>query len=204
MAVIAGGRTQEFHLFLLSPGSDTVLQSMVPGKIQHLIHHRQAGASADEGLVLPAAQNLRPVSPGRRQSKQLAVVSGVDALVHTEVAVRQRGQNVTHLIQLLSGGLAPRHIQRQLRPEESIIALPLRRKRRFQLCLIHTVICHITPSLFHILFRIIRLFPENANTFPRQAPRNGDSFRFSFPFTKNPREQRRNCPIYSLEFCLFL
>ena len=113
MPVIAGGGAEKFHLFLPAPGLGAVEQTVGIGAGHHVKHHIQGSRAANEHLIRLAAQHIRPISPGAGDTRQLAVIPGVHAVVEAVLRSLQHGQKAADQIQLLLGGLAPRHVQVQ-------------------------------------------------------------------------------------------
>ena len=62
-------------------------------------------------LLRLAAEDVRPQRLCRRQTRQLAVVAGVDAVHLTVLRGLEHRQNVRYEIELLLAGLAARHVQ---------------------------------------------------------------------------------------------
>ena len=113
MPVIAGGGAEKFYLFLPAPGLGAVEQTVGIGAGHHVKHHIQGSRAADEHLIRLAAQHIRPISPGAGDTRQLAVIPGVHAVVVAVLGGLQHGQQAADHVQLLRGGLATGHVQIQ-------------------------------------------------------------------------------------------
>ena len=81
MTVITGSGTQELDLLFLAPGAGRTQQAVGESTGDDVAHHIQRSGAANEDLLCLAAQDLGPVSAGRGQTGQLAVVTGVDITV---------------------------------------------------------------------------------------------------------------------------
>ena len=113
MPVISGGGAEKFHLFLPAPWLGAVEQAVGVGTGHHVEHHIQGSRAADEHLIRLAAQHIRPISPGAGDTRQLAVIPGVHAVVEAVLRSLQHGQKAADHVQLLRGGLATGHVQIQ-------------------------------------------------------------------------------------------
>ena len=110
MPVIARGRAQKFHLLQAAPGCFAVQQAMGIGFGNEIIHQGQAGVSAGNGLLHPAAQHPGPIPPGGRQTCQFSIVTGIDAVGEALLRAGQDGENVADHVQLGAPRLPPGHV----------------------------------------------------------------------------------------------
>ena len=113
MPVIARSRAENLHFFLPAPGTGAVLQTVGIGPGDNIKHQIQTGHAAHKNIFGLAVQNLRPVPLGAGQTGQFTVIPGVHAVGDALGRIGQRSEQVGNQIQLLPGGLAPRHIQLQ-------------------------------------------------------------------------------------------
>ena len=64
------------------------------GLADRVVHQRQAGAAAGKDLRRLAAEHIGKILAGTGQAGKLAVVAGVNALVHAGVGVAEDGQQL--------------------------------------------------------------------------------------------------------------
>ena len=109
-----------------------------------IVHQLQAGIAAHEHLLRLAAQDIGEQLPRRGNTRHLAIVAGLHPVGYKLLRLGQHLQHGRHHVQLLAAGLAPRHVQFQmkgLRPLEfrldsRVFRLPLR-------------LCHLFIILLH-------------------------------------------------------
>ena len=142
VAVIAGGRAQEFHRVQLAPGLLAVEQAVGVCLGNGVVHQGQAGVAADEALLRLAAQQLRKVLFRAGQACELPVVAHVEARLHAVLRRFQHGQHVADQIQLLFSGLSPGHVQLQILPLQLLEPLGDSLILRLELGCAHGLIFH--------------------------------------------------------------
>ena len=111
VAVIAGGRAEPFDGVELAPRRSRVQKPVRICLGDGVVHERERRVAADETLLRLAAEDVRPQRLCRRQTRELAVVAGVDAVHLTVLRGLEHRQNVRYEIELLLAGLAARHVQ---------------------------------------------------------------------------------------------
>ena len=83
------------------------------GTGHHVEHHIQGSRAADEHLIRLAAQHIRPIGAGAGDTRQLAVIPGVHAVIVAILRGLQYSQQAADHVQLFRRGLAPGHVQLQ-------------------------------------------------------------------------------------------
>ena len=114
MAVIAGGGAEPLDGIKPAPRLFRACKAVRIAFADQIVHERQRGVAADEALLRPAAEHVRPEFPCFLEARQLAVVAGVDAVRDAVFRGLQNAQNIGDEIQLFLAGLAAGHIQLQM------------------------------------------------------------------------------------------
>ena len=114
MAVVAGGGAEEFDDRFLRPRALGTAQSVGVCLGDQIVHQRQARVAADKNLLGLCPQQLGKQALCRRKSADLAVVAHVKRVVEAVRRVGQHGQDAAHKVELLTRGLATRHVKIQM------------------------------------------------------------------------------------------
>ena len=114
MAVIAGGGAEPLDGIEPAPRLFRACKAVRIALADQIVHERQRGVAADEALLRPAAEHVRPEFLRFLEARQLAVVAGVDAVRDAVFRGLQNAQNIGDEIQLFLAGLAAGHIQLQM------------------------------------------------------------------------------------------